>query len=116
MLQDCVPYGAAIVEPDVRQAVPTAQVTLHNTRDAVIQVYQERKNLAATLKDTKDRHRPPGATSSASACTCASCSSTSSSSGCVALHPACMRQPRLPGALLLQTLAVHVPLNNWLHD
>lgn len=33
--------------------LPTAQVTLHNTRDAVIQVYQERKNLAATLKDTK---------------------------------------------------------------
>lgn len=29
------------------------KVTLHNTRDAVIQVYQERKNLAATLKDTK---------------------------------------------------------------
>lgn len=29
------------------------QVTLHNTRDAVIQVYRERRNLAATLKDTK---------------------------------------------------------------
>jgi len=29
------------------------KVTLHNTRDAVIQVYKERKDLAATLKDTR---------------------------------------------------------------
>ncbi|KAK9815600.1 hypothetical protein WJX72_006571 [[Myrmecia] bisecta] len=29
------------------------QVSLHDIRDAVIQIYQERKNLAFTLKDTK---------------------------------------------------------------
>ena len=45
---------SSVVETYVHAlTLPTAQVTLHNTRDAVIQVYQERKNLAATLKDTK---------------------------------------------------------------
>ncbi|KAL0029403.1 hypothetical protein WJX77_004930 [Trebouxia sp. C0004] len=38
---------------DILDVDGDGQVTLHNIRDAVVNVYQERKHLAFTLKDTK---------------------------------------------------------------